>query len=168
MTDIVERLRSYAHPNSWTASISEMLNEAADEIARLTREQQHLEHQLSLGEQLNDRLTREQVQPRAHDCALARELRFEIALLNAEIGGLKADVERLTRERDEASESVRIVDDRLVGLEQANNRLMRERDEAEAEVGRLRAVLAKYADPSYNGYNGGPEHAQRALGKEPE
>lgn len=37
-------------------------------------------------------------------------------------------------------------------------RLRRERDEA-------RAALEKYADPNYNGYNGGPEHARAALEK---
>lgn len=35
MSNIVEQLRSYAHPNSWTESISSMLIEAADEIERL-------------------------------------------------------------------------------------------------------------------------------------
>lgn len=35
MSDIAEQLRSYAHPNSWTESISSMLIEAADEIERL-------------------------------------------------------------------------------------------------------------------------------------
>ncbi len=32
-----------------------------------------------------------------------------------------------------------------------------------AERDKLREALEKYADPNYNGYNGGPEHAIAAL-----
>ena len=35
--------------------------------------------------------------------------------------------------------------------------------EKDAEIKRLRSALSKYADPNYNGYNGGPEHARAAL-----
>jgi hypothetical protein len=35
--------------------------------------------------------------------------------------------------------------------------------DAANEITRLRAALSKYADPNYNGFNGGPEHARAAL-----
>lgn len=35
MTDIIEQLRAYTHPNAHTTEIAPMLNEAADEIERL-------------------------------------------------------------------------------------------------------------------------------------
>lgn len=35
--------------------------------------------------------------------------------------------------------------------------------EAAMEIERLRAALEKYADPDYNGFNGGPEYAASVL-----
>jgi hypothetical protein len=96
----------------------------------------------------------------------------EIERCYNEIDRLRSEIERLRKDleiwrRNGSDDMLRAEIERLkkewvalYGVERMRFGAVRRLN---AENERLRSTLSKYADPNYNGYNGGPEHAQRVL-----
>lgn len=78
MTDIVERLRRYAHPNSWAHDLP-ILTEAADEIEQLRKQQQCGSRQMAMADLIGD-------------CSFCNGLLREL-------GELRIEIERLRKEK---------------------------------------------------------------------